>query len=67
MARPKTISVNNGIQQETKAKVAKVKAEQQRVTQKYAQAQKNAQAEEEAIKAQLEKGFHYAIVPALDA
>lgn len=67
MARPKSISINNGIQQEAKAKVAKVKAEQQRITQKYAQAQKNAQAEEEAIKAQLEKGFHYAIVPALDA
>lgn len=65
--RPKTMPMNNGAQQAAKAAAAKAKVAQKKTTQKYAQAQKNQQAEIEAAKAQLEKGFHYAIVPALDA
>ena len=67
MARPRSKQTNNGTQKAAKEAVAKSKAAQREANQKYAQAQKNAQAEIDAVKAQLEKGFHYAIVPALDA
>lgn len=67
MTRPKSIPTNSGTQQAAKATAAKVKVAQKKTTQKYAQAKKSQQAEIEAAKAQLEKGFHYAIVPALDA
>ena len=67
MGRPKSMPMNNGTPQVAKEKAARAKVEQQKTIQKYAKAQKDAQAEEDAIKAQLEKGFHYAIVPALDA
>ncbi len=66
MAKPKSIPTNTGAQQAKEA-VARAKVAQKKSTQKYADAQKSAQAEEAALKAQLEKGFHFAIVPALDA
>lgn len=66
MARPKT-ATSTGNQQAAKAKIAKVKVAQKKDAERYIQAQKTAQAEIEAAKAQLEKGYHYAIVPALDA
>ncbi len=67
MARPKSIPTNNGMQQAAKEAVTKARAAQKRSTQDYANAQKRAQAEKAAALAQLEKGYHYAIVPALDA
>ena len=67
MARPKSIPKNNGTQQAAKERLAKEKVAQRNSTQNYAKARKKAEAEEAAMKAQLEKGFHYAIVPALDA
>ena len=66
MAKPKSIPTNAGTQQAKEA-AALARVAQKMSAQKYVDAQKSAQAEEAALKAQLEKGFHFAIVPALDA
>ena len=66
MAKPKTMPVSSRVQSTAKAAVAKVKVEQKKSAIDYAEHQKAAAAKA-AQEAQLEPGFHYAIVPALDA
>lgn len=67
MTRPKRMPINAGDQQAAKQAAAKQKVAQRKSTERFAKAQKDAQAEKAAREAQLEEGFHYAIVPALDA
>lgn len=68
MTRPKhNKPVNSGRQKEAAAAAAKQKASENRATAKYAEVQKKAAAEKAALEAKLEEGFHYALVPALDA
>ncbi len=69
MARPKRITqANTGRQQkEATAAAAKQKANESKATAKYAEIQKKIAAEKAALEAKLEEGYHYALVPALDA
>ena len=66
MTRQKRMPSNKGDQQAAKQAAAKQKVAQRQSTEKFTKAQR-ARAEKAAREAQLEEGFHYAIVPALDA
>jgi len=66
MARPKIIPSTG--HQQAKEAIAKQKAKQKASTIKFADTQRNiAEAEKAAREAQLDEGYHYALVPALDA
>ena len=69
MARPKRIAQTNTSRQqkEATAAAAKQKASESKATAKYAEIQKKIAAEKAALEAKLEEGYHYALVPALDA
>ena len=67
MPRSRTMPTNSGLRQAARETATKAINAQKKTTQEYAAAQKKANAEKAAAEAQLEKGFHYAIVPALDA
>ena len=66
MARPKIIPSTG--QQQAKEAIGKQKAKLKTSSGRFAEIQRNAaEAEKAAREAQLEEGYHYAIVPALDA